>query len=342
MSEKTEEPTAQRLRKAREQGDSLISHPLTQAVTFVVAVALAPAAIAATLARAATLVPRAIADPSAPLPPMALALEVLGLSLPIVAAAALAAGLSGLVQAGGVVAWKKLGPDFTKLNPVSGLKSLVSRERAIGVVRALLAALIVGYLATRLLIDFAPDIAATAGEPGKGTTVSGHLLRKLGWIAAIVGLALAAVDLLVVRQTWLKRNRMSKDEVKREHKESEGDPELKAARHRAHHEMLASAAVGAVRTATVVVVNPTHLAAALHYEEEGEGAPRVVAQGRGDLARRMVEAAHAWGVPVVRDVPIARALLELEVGDEIPEALYEAVAEILREAWAEAEANPGG
>ncbi len=335
MSDKTEQPTAQRLRKAREQGDSPISQPLTQAITFVVAVALAPAAIAATLARAAELLPRAIEDPSAPLPPLAIALEVIALSLPILAAAALAAALTGMVQAGGVVAWKKLGPDFSKLNPVSGLEGLVSRERLIGVVRALLAALVVAYLATRLLIDFAPDVAATAGEPAKGTTVSGHLLSKLGWIAAIVGLALAAVDLLVVRQAWLKRNRMSLDEIKREHKESEGDPEMKAARHRAHHEMLASAAVAAVRTASVVVVNPTHLAAALHYDEDGEGAPRVVAQGRGDLARRMVEAAHAYGVPVVRDVPIARALLDLEVGDEIPEALYEAVAEILKAAWAE-------
>jgi type III secretion protein U len=100
--------------------------------------------------------------------------------------------------------------------------------------------------------------------------------------------------------------------------------------------MLAAATVGNVRHASVVVVNPTHVACALRYEEaEGDAAPVVVASGEGDLAQRIIRAAHDYGVPVVRDVPLARALIELEVGDAIPEALYEAVAEILREAWAD-------
>jgi len=79
------------------------------------------------------------------------------------------------------------------------------------------------------------------------------------------------------------------------------------------------------------VINPTHLASALRYAEEEDAAPKVVAQGEGDLARYIVEAARAYGIPCIRDVPVARALRELEIGDEIPEALYEAVAEILRE-----------
>jgi type III secretion protein U len=127
--------------------------------------------------------------------------------------------------------------------------------------------------------------------------------------------------------------------VKREYKESEGDPQIKQARERAHHEMLAAAAVANVKNATVVVVNPTHLATALRYDEhEGDAAPVVVANGEGDLAARIVAAAHDYGVPVVRDVPLARALAELQIGDAIPEALYETVAEILRDAW-EAEAK---
>jgi FlhB-like protein len=102
--------------------------------------------------------------------------------------------------------------------------------------------------------------------------------------------------------------------------------------------MLASATIANVKTASVVIVNPTHIACALRYEEqEGDEAPVVVASGQGELAEKIIEAARQYGIPVLRDVPLARALIELEVGDAIPEALYEAVAEILREAWEETE-----
>jgi flagellar biosynthesis protein FlhB len=91
--------------------------------------------------------------------------------------------------------------------------------------------------------------------------------------------------------------------------------------------------VHAVREATVVIVNPQHLATALRYLEAEDDAPTVVASGEGDLAQRIQDAARTYGIPIVRDVPVARALSELEIGDTIPEALYEAVAEILREVW---------
>src|SRR5205085_75924 len=99
------------------------------------------------------------------------------------------------------------------------------------------------------------------------------------------------------------------------------------------HEMLASAAVANVKTASVVVVNPTHLACALRNQEGEDDAPVVVASGEGELAEQIVKAARDYGVPIVRDVPLARALVELAIGDAIPEALYETVAEILRDAW---------
>ena len=130
---------------------------------------------------------------------------------------------------------------------------------------------------------------------------------------------------------------MTRAEVKQEHRESEGDPQWKAARQRAHQEMLAAATVNAVKDATVVIVNPEHLATALRYVDGEDEAPTVLATGDGDLARRIQDAARAYGIPVVRDVPVARALSELQVGDTIPEALYEAVAAILEEVWSEEE-----
>ncbi|MEB2313422.1 MAG: EscU/YscU/HrcU family type III secretion system export apparatus switch protein [Sorangiineae bacterium] len=346
MSDKTEEPTPQRLRRAREEGDVPVSGALMQAVSFLVALALAPAAVASLVGRSSELIRAAIAHPHEPLSSVAIAREVVSLLAPLLLAAGAAAAALGFVQSGGVISTKKLAPDLARLNPVSGLKNLWSKQRAVGIVRALAAALVVGWLAGRLLIEQAGSLAAATGSAEAIPVVAGVLTRRLMWLAALVGLALGLVDLLLVRRAWFEKNRMTRDEVKREHRESEGDPAIKAARHRAHQEMLASATISSVRDATVVVVNPTHLATALRYAEGGDDeadgagdvAPRVVAKGEGELAQRIIEAARAYGVPVVRDVPVARALSELEIGDEIPEALYEAVAEILRGVWEEAEA----
>ena len=342
MSEKTEEPTPRKLRKAREDGDSPVSAPLVQAFGFVIALALAPAAIGAAAARAGSLVRATLEEVPRPASAAQIALDVMMLSLPLLFAAAVGAAAVGFVQTGGIVTMKKLAPDLSRANPVTGLKNIFTAQRMLGVVRALVAALVVGWLAVRLIIDYAGDLTHTIGSVSAAVALSGDLVRRLGWIAALVGIALAGADVLITRRAWFKRHRMTKDEVKREYKESEGDPEIKAARKRAHQEVLAGAMVAAVRDATVVVVNPTHLATALRYRDDEDEAPRMVAQGAGDLARRMMDAARAFGVPVVRDVPVARALSELEIGDEIPEELYEAVAEILREAWTESEAEADG
>lgn len=344
MSDKTEEPTPKRLRKAREEGDSPISAALVQGAGFVVAITLAPAAVVATAGRATARVHAALEHPLQAFSPMGLALDVLTLSLPLIAAAAVVAAAVGFIQTGGIIATKKLAPDLSKANPITGLKNIFNAQRLLGVARSLIGALVVGWLAVRLLVDHGGDLVHCIGNIGAAAVVASVLSKKLLWIAALVGLGLALLDVLITRWSWQKRLRMSKDEVKREYKESEGDPEIKQARKQAHQEMLRGATIAALKNATVVIVNPTHLATALHYaqsdDNDDEAAPRVVAQGEGDLARQMIDAARAWGIPVIRDVPVARALSELEVGDEIPEALYEAVAEILREAWEHAEGEP--
>jgi type III secretion protein U len=204
--------------------------------------------------------------------------------------------------------------------------------RLFAVARSFIAGGAVALLAWQELRGAIIDLTHLAGRIEDVGVVAGRIAGSLAWKAALVGLGLGALDLLVTRRAWLRRLRMTKEEVKREHKESECDPQVKAARDRAYQELLAQAAVGNLRQASVVVVNPTHIACALRYAEaEGDEAPVVVASGEGELAARIVKAAHDYGVPVVRDVPLARALVELSVGDSIPEALYEAVAEILRE-----------
>jgi flagellar biosynthesis protein FlhB len=181
------------------------------------------------------------------------------------------------------------------------------------------------------------DFARVEARPAAALAVAGEVALELARRAAAIGLVVALADLLVSRSAFFAKLKMSKAEVQREHRESEGDPHLKAARRRAHQELLTMATVQAVRQATVVIVNPRHLATALRYIDGEDEAPTVVAGGDGDVALRIQEAARAYGIPIVRDVPVARALAELQVGDTIPEALYEAIAEILREIWEEQE-----
>jgi type III secretion protein U len=342
MSEKTEEPTPRRLRKAREQGDSPVSAPLLSAAALSVGLVVAPAALSALLARSASHLQSAIAGAGESLSAQAIAREVVVLAGPVIALSALAALALGLVQTGGVLSFQRLAPDLARTNPFAQLAALFNWQRATSVLRALFAAALIAGYAGHCLYATLGDFAGTVGDLRRATALALDVTRELAWCAALVGLALAGVDVLVARYAWRRRHRMTRDEIQREQREAEGDPQIKAARRRAHQETLAGATIASVKTATVLIVNPTHLAVALHYVEDADEAPRVVGQGAGDLARRMIEAAHAYGVPVVRDVPVARALSELEVGDEIPEALYEAVAEILREIWTHAPPDARG
>jgi flagellar biosynthesis protein FlhB len=344
VSDRTEAPTPRRLRRAREEGDSGASSFAGQAAAFVVAVALAlplGKAVASQIGTALSPALTRAVRPGGPLPfdSAGATWAVLRLVLPMLVVASAVAIVAQGAQTGGMLTTRRLAPDLRRLDPIQGMRSLFSYARFWALGRALAAGAVVGCLASEVLTAHALDLARTAGRLSAAGLLAGALARSLAWRVAIVGLAFAVVDVLVVRRAWMNRLKMTHAEVRREHRESEGDPQLKAARARAHRELLAQAVIAGVRDATVVVVNPTHLACALRYaEKDGDEAPVVVAAGEGDLAARIVQAAREAGVPVVRDVPLARALVELEVGSAIPEALYQAVAEVLREVWEEEQA----
>ena len=346
MSDKTEQATPKKLRKAQEEGDSPISAFASQSVAFLCAAFVAPAAITALASQSAIDLRSAIAhaaepSPTATLAPAAVATTVVLLTVPILAAAAVAAAVAAVVQSGGVVATRRLQPKLERLNFIAGFRQLFSTSRLVAIVRSALFGAAVAWFAYAALRDHAGDIARSAGRLPEAGALAGYVALGVVKRAAVLGVFLAVLDVVVTRRAWHKKLMMTKTDVKREHKESEGDPQLKAARERAHHEMLAAATVANVRRASVVIVNPVHIACALRYDEEdGDEAPVVVASGHGDLAARIVQAARAHNVPVLQDIPLARALVELEIGSAIPEALYEAVAEILREAWSSDDAPP--
>ena len=329
MTDKTEQPTPRRLKKARERGDSAISPSLGQGLGFVVVVAILPALLLALTSSTGAALRAALGGERAS--PLAAAALWVSLSAPVLGVAAAVSAILGFVQTGGAFTASRFAPDFARIAPFAGVKGLLSAERVFSLLRSLAAALAVGWLSWGLFRDHLVDMAGTLGRPEAVASTAWLLGRQLLWAAALVGLVLGGIDYFFVRRAWLVRHRMTKDEVKREYRESEGDPEVKAARRRAHQEALAGSMIANVKNATVLIVNPTHLATALHYDENEDGAPTVVAHGEGDLAARLIEAAHRYDVPVVRNVPVAHALRELELGEQIPEGLYEAVAEVLRE-----------
>jgi type III secretion protein U len=328
MAEKTEQPTPRRLKKAREDGEAAVSSALSQSVGFLAGLAVLPAAVGSIVESFAGLVRLGARGqtPSAE----ACVLGVLQMSLPLLAVVAFSSAALSFSQTGGLFAPGRLTPKLERLSVLSGFRSLVSAPRLFGLLRSLIASAVLGLFTWLVLRSSLAALGGNAGELRVAGGIAAQAARKLALYAALVSVSLGVVDLIFVRRAWLRRLRMTRDEVRREQRESDGDPELKSARKRAHHEMLVSASVHAVKEASVVIVNPTHLATALRYDEREAEAPRVLAHGDGDLARRMIEAAHAYGVPVVRDVPLARALADLEEGQEIPEILYEAVAEVLR------------
>ncbi len=336
MSEKTEEATPKRQRRAQEDGDSGVSANLAQGAAFAIVVTLLPAWAGALVEFSARAIRDAIANPQAEAPSaMRVASTLLALTLPPLLVVATASALVHLLQTGGIVSARRLAPDFTKLNPFEGLKQLVTRARLFSVGRALTFATVVLYWTFSALREHAVDFANASGRTNAALDVAGPIVRTLLFRTAALGLVLGAFDFAINRASWRKRLKMTKEEVRREHKENDGDPELKAARERAHQEALFSTQLANVKKATVVIVNPIHLACALHYKDGQDDAPTLVASGAGDHAERIVAAARAAGVPIVRDVPLARALYQLSTDETIPEALYEAVAEVIRAVWEE-------
>ncbi len=332
MSEKTEPASPRRLREARAKGDGPKSSTLPAALGFWVGIAMLPSLLLTTSAVVVrslrtTLTPGASQAPTQQLLETARDLRLL--TLPWLAAIALVACLTQVAQRGGQLTLTPLRLQLP--NPVQGFAQLFSWSRLGQPLRAITLAALIAVEAGLLLLAAAPSIAACVGNLRAGTALTGLLVTRLLHRVALTSLVLGLLELGLAWRSFLHRNRMSTDEKRREHRESEGNPELAAERRQRHREVLAQAAIRTVREATVLVVNPTHLAVALRYNEGQDEAPVVLGHGEGELAARMRQAAEAWGIPVVQDVPLARALVELASGDAIPEELYEAVAAVLRE-----------
>ena len=348
MAERTEPASPKRKREARERGQVARSEELTSGVQLLAGAAVLEWLGPPAFERLAELTARVLRTaPARPLP-ASLALRA-GLEtgamavLPGLAVLAAVGATVALAQVGPSVSFRAIEPKLEKLDPIAGLRRLLSTRSLYGLAKNVGKLLVVGWILWGVLVDLLPQIAGLVGAPAMqmgralGHTVV-RLLARGGAALFVIGLA----DLLYQRARLAMDLRMTKEEVKREQREQEGDPRHKAERARAHREISLHARIEDVRFADVVIINPDHIAVALKYDGEEMEAPKVVAKGDHAIAKQIIDVARAHGVPVVRDVVLARALRELEIDQEIPEDLYDAVAEVLRLAFAERERGDGG
>jgi type III secretion YscU/HrpY family protein len=345
MSEKTEQPTPKKLREARKRGEVAKSRELGTAAVLLVAAGalwatgerLLGALTGAWDSSLAAIEGGAAAGPTAVL--SASASRGLDAMAPLLAAVVAAGALASFLQVGPLATLEPVTPKLERIDPVRGFGRIFSQRQLVELLKTVAKLVIVGAVAWITLRDGLRGVVGLVQRDAEAAIFGTSAL--VGTLVLRVGAAVAAIAVLdVFYQRWrhLQDQKMTKEEVKREHKEAEGDPQAKRERQRMHREIAAHGVLESVRRADVLVVNPTHVAVALRYDEEaGNDAPEVLAKGQEELARRMIRAAEEAGVPVMREVPLARALFELEVGDEIPEALYEAVALVLKAAWAERE-----
>jgi flagellar biosynthesis protein FlhB len=340
----TEDPTPKRLADARRRGDVPFSRELSSAVAFTAAAVVvtwgAPGLVARWLAYARAAMRAAVSDGTAASGTEAARAIAFGMAAPALGAALLAAVVVGLAQTRGPV----LVPprfDLTRVASAAGWKRLFDAQAVAKAGQGLLKVAVVALVAWAVLRPLAGALVALTGVAAPRVLGGlGALAGRLAIRLAAAGLALGALDYLLVAHRQLRGLRMTREEVKREHKESEGDPETRGERRRLQRELSEQQMVAEVRKADFVVVNPEHIAVALRYDPNGDAAPVVVAKGERLVAERIKQIAREAGVPIFRDVSLARSLVELAEGGEIPAALYEAVAEILRVVQGEAE--PGG
>ena len=249
-----------------------------------------------------------------------------------VMATAMIAGLAAVsAQGGWNVSWQPLQPKFSKLSPLNGLKRLVPTKAGLDLVRVGIVAVALVWVAWGVVspfIETSPLLSRMSPADAAASTWTAviALIKR----ALIVFATIAAADYLLKRYQLRQTLKMTKQEVKEEHKMLEGNPEIKGRVRRLQREMARRRMLSAVPKATVVITNPTHFAVALEYKREAMAAPRVIAKGADHLAQRIRDVARQHGIPTVENVTLARALYaHAEIDEVIPADLFEAVAEVL-------------
>ena len=334
-AEKTEDPTPKKLRDARKKGQvakskevsgtlGLIAVLVTlwamsdQFIVTIEEMVLLPAQVyTENFSDALKIVTMGILEKS------------IMLIIPLVMVAMFSAIIGNVMQFGLLFAPEGIKPDIKKISPIGGLKKIFAIKNLVEFFKSVIKIVFLSFVVYYVIYSSIGDMI---NMPYCGSScilpIVGVLMKKLLLYAAVAFVIIAILDYMFERWQFMKQQRMSKDEVKREHKESEGSPEIKNKRKEIHQEIINSA--DNTSKSDVVIKNPTHLAIGLRYRQESTPLPIVTVKGRGGHARFIIKIAEKEGIPVLENVPLAHALYQLNITDFIPGELIEPVAEVFR------------
>lgn len=347
--DKTEQPTHKRLQDARKKGDIAKGKELTSTTGLLAWLVMGALCLRLGVERMAALSDSLLTrigtgwreegfgHVAALLGWQSVELVVLLVALLFVPVAALGT-LVEYLQAGSVLAFEKVAPKMEHLNPAAGLKRMFSLDNLVELLKGILKTALllgIGWAVAHTLLPDAMRLASGGDRPAQhlGALVWEATVKVLAWTVGVF-LGVAFLDTLWTRHRFTKKLRMSMRDIKQEMKESDGDPLLKQQRKQAHAEWSQRNQASAARGANALVVNPTHVAIAIDFEPGRCPVPTISAKGEDHVARAMREAAEDAGVPIVRNVPLARELLaRCEEGEVVPPDLFDVLAEVI--VWAD-------
>lgn len=341
MSEKTEQPTPKKIRDAREKGQVAQSKEVVSSLLLIAIFAFFWGMSDFYISKFKDLLllmdqiyhvdfRKALGD-------MTTAILIIGVKmvLPILALVFFVTIVSTMAQIGPLISFESIKPDIKKINPVEGAKKIFSKKSLFEVLKSTIKIVFLGGLIYYLIVSHINDFLEI---PSCGMTCAlpfvGAIMLKLFLYSSMVFLIIAAADFIFQKAQHTKQLMMSKDEVIREYKETEGDPQIKGKRKQIHQEMLNDEIKPRVKASSAIVTNPTHVAVGIYYEKGEVDLPVVTIMDTDERAQMIKKIAKEEGIPIMENIPLARGLLAAaDVNEYIPSEFIKPVVEVLK--WVE-------
>lgn len=340
MSEKTEEPTAKRLRDARKKGQVAKSTDVNSTAILIGLYTYIGCFWTKHLRKMAEMIdlPTRYLNKDFKFAYdnvcSGIFMKSFSIVMPALAICAVLGVASNLAQIGFLLTGETIKPDLKKINPFEKVKQIFSKKNLFELLKSSLKIVFLGILIYLVIKGVIRDLLLLPYTELRGTIdIIGPIMVRFAKNVIFAYVIVAAIDFVFQRKDFRKKMMMTKDEVKREYKESEGDPQIKGKRKQIHREMIEQDAPRKTKQSSVLVTNPEHIAVALYYNMKNRGSslPIILATGHGPVAEEMIRVAKENNIPIMRNVPLAHALMDVgEVMTFIPAELIEPVAEVLR------------